>query len=487
MGMNVKIWEPVRFDTRWNEVKTGKFDNLRPSWDKKRVELCGNQEQYEQFIDQLKRKQAVDTGILERMYDLKRGVTETFVKEGFVDSYLQHGDTSIDQQELMNYLKDNFDAINFIFNFIKDERTLSVGYIKELHSLITRHQDTVEAVDSLGNIGRTDLLKGEFKKMPNNPRRPDGVVCEYCPPLQVDSEMDNLIKIFNNEMEDSHILVKTAFLHHAFTRIHPFQDGNGRIARLLASFVLIKDNLFPLSIDRDEKIAYIGSLEDADSGSYQSLVDLIADNQVKSMELALNLETVEKNSYNGVLKALNAKIVSKNNAAIQRQKTIANNMDAAFAVIKEQTEYYKNDLTAALGHEVAVDAEYCPQTGEKNHYYTYQISRYAKMHKYYFNSSLPRSWTRLRIVFDVTRKYQLVLSLHHYGFDNSAFALGGFIEKEQQQNSELHQNNEILNPLGVPPLVFSSERDISALKESICGQIEAVITATLAYIAEELP
>ncbi|MDR3602618.1 MAG: Fic family protein [Desulfosporosinus sp.] len=48
-----------------------------------------------------------------------------------------------------------------------------------------------------------------------------------------------MFSAFNNKLKYSHVLVKAAFLHHVFVQIHPFQDGNGRIARLLTSFVLI--------------------------------------------------------------------------------------------------------------------------------------------------------------------------------------------------------------------------------------------------------
>jgi len=155
---NQKIWHSVHFDRRWNDVKTIRFDNLRLSWDKKRTELSKNPELYERFLDRIKRKQAVDTGIIERMYDLKRGVTETLIEEGFSDSYLQHGDSNIDFKLLMHYLTDNFEALNYVFGFVKDDIELSVFYIRGLHELITRHQETTEAVDILGRMGQTPLL-----------------------------------------------------------------------------------------------------------------------------------------------------------------------------------------------------------------------------------------------------------------------------------------------------------------------------------------
>lgn len=67
----------------------------------------------------------------------------------------------------MKYLGDNFEAIDFIFDFVKNDRQLSVGYIKELHSLITRHQDSTEAIDQFGNRVKITLTKGQFKSSPN--------------------------------------------------------------------------------------------------------------------------------------------------------------------------------------------------------------------------------------------------------------------------------------------------------------------------------
>lgn len=61
------IWSSIKFDERWNSVKIEKFDIIYPSWEKRRVELQKNEEQYKRFMDQLKRKQAIDTGIIERI------------------------------------------------------------------------------------------------------------------------------------------------------------------------------------------------------------------------------------------------------------------------------------------------------------------------------------------------------------------------------------------------------------------------------------
>lgn len=352
---NRSIWSPIEFDVNWNAVKTEKFNNLFPAWERRRKELNKHPEQYKRFIDQLKRKQAIDTGIIEKMYDLKKGVTETFIKEGFVDSYLRHGDTDIAPGLLMEYLRDNFDAIDFIFDFVKNDRQLSVGFIKELHSLITRHQVWTDAIDQFGNHIKVALLKGQFKQLPNNPVR-DGVLYNYCPPEQVDVEMDKLVYIFNEKLKGSHVLVKAAFLHHAFVQIHPFQDGNGRIARLLASFVLIKEGLFPLSIDRDDRTKYIDALESADNHIYQPIIDVFANNQIASIERALNWKTVEDTTgYDNVLNMLSKKLSDYRVATAEQQnRRILDNMLSIFEVLKLQMEHLRSDLTQKLNATIDI-------------------------------------------------------------------------------------------------------------------------------------
>jgi fido (protein-threonine AMPylation protein) len=487
---NKSIWHPIEFDPEWNAVKTEKFDNIFPSWERRREELGKHPEQYKRFIDQLKRKQAIDTGIIERMYDLKKGVTETFIKEGFVDSYLRHGDTDIAPSLLMDYLRDNFDALDFVFDFVKNDRQLSVGYIKELHSLITQHQDSTDAIDQFGKRRKVGLLKGQFKQHPNNPMR-DGVIYTYCPPEQVDVEMDNLVYIFNSKLKGSHVLAKAAFLHHAFVQIHPFQDGNGRMARLLASFVLIKEGLFPLSIDRDDRTKYIDALENADNHVYQPIVDIFAYNQIASIERALNWKTVEDTAgYDNVLNVLNKKLSDYRVAAAELQnRRILNNMLGIFEVLKLKVEYFRKDLTQKLTATIGIG--FCAPDEAQSYYYARQIIDYANKFDYYANLSLYKCWARMFIEIDDTKKYRLVLSLHHYGYDSSTFAIGAFLSKaimeEPKNQSKGDAHGEYIDiPLGIPPLTMSSEKEVAELTSSIHQQVEISIMAALAYIANEL-
>ena len=85
------------------------------------------------------------------------------------------------------------------------------------------------------------LTKGARKTQGNYPVQ-GGDTYTYGPPGHVASEMDRLIDLYSCHVRNgvsSEVLA--AWLYHGFAQIHPFQDGNGRVARVLASLILLKD------------------------------------------------------------------------------------------------------------------------------------------------------------------------------------------------------------------------------------------------------
>ena len=69
--------------------------------------------------------------------------------------------------------------------------------------------------------------------------------------------------------------IESAWLHHRFTLIHPFVDGNGRVARCLATLVLLKHQWFPLVVTRGDRTEYLSALQEADQGDLGPLVMLV--------------------------------------------------------------------------------------------------------------------------------------------------------------------------------------------------------------------
>lgn len=133
-------------------------------------------------------------------------------------------------------------------------------------------------VDSLGRTGQRSLRRGVFKQYPNNPTRPDGRVHQYCPPEQVDSEiarLRNLYELYSSQPQQIHPVLCAAWLHHRFVHIHPFADGNGRVARALMNWHLIKADFLPIAITHDRRIPYLYALQQADAGDLLPFVEFL--------------------------------------------------------------------------------------------------------------------------------------------------------------------------------------------------------------------
>jgi len=302
----MEIWEPIQdLNTGWEEFASTELAGLKDAWREHRERLQGTKA-LEKFTKEQARQWSIETGIIENLYHIDRGITQMLVEKGLEASYIPHGTTHKSSEEIIRLLRDHQATLEGLHIFISQQRPLSTSYIKELHQALTRHQKTCDAFDQFGNLQQVRLLRGEWKKYPNNPSRESGVAHCYCPPEQVQSEMDSLLAMHLRHVEmQVPPEIEAAWLHHRFTQIHPFQDGNGRVARTLASLIFLRDNWFPLTIDRDQRIPYLDALEEADKGDLAPLAELFASNQSRELGKALVLmEEMEKPSIADTVAAI---------------------------------------------------------------------------------------------------------------------------------------------------------------------------------------
>ena len=149
-----------------------------------------------------------------------------------------------------------------------------------------RNQTHVDAVDQFGTRFQAQAQRGIWKTSPNNPTTVDGSIHEYAPVDFVQDEMDQLIAMHQRHMERGvRPEVEAAWLHHRFAQIHPFQDGNGRVARALATMMFLKAGYVPLVVrDDDHRERYLDALSLADAGDLKPLVDLFANIVSRDLE-----------------------------------------------------------------------------------------------------------------------------------------------------------------------------------------------------------
>lgn len=137
----------------------------------------------------------------------------------------------------------HFHCIDFVIDHASEK--LSEDFVKELHRIL--------------KSGTTDSTKswfkvGDYKKLPN-----EVAGIQTCPPQQVHTRMLHLIK----EYRDKKIKTLDDILdfHQKLELIHPFQDGNGRVGRLIMFKECLANNIVPFIITEDIKLFYYRGLQ----------------------------------------------------------------------------------------------------------------------------------------------------------------------------------------------------------------------------------
>ncbi len=135
------------------------------------------------------------------------------------------------------------EAIYYVEDIVKNNIKLSEQEIKNIHSLVTK--------------GIENINPGQYRTVPVFISG-----AEHIPPqpYMINPEMEKLMLWYKNS-NDLHPIEKSSILHGEFVKIHPFLDGNGRTARLLLNFELMKNHYLPIIIEKNERNIYYETLE----------------------------------------------------------------------------------------------------------------------------------------------------------------------------------------------------------------------------------
>lgn len=123
---------------------------------------------------------------------------------------------------------------------------LTEGFIKELHRVLK---------NGTSDSRQSWFAVGDYKKLPNEVGGKDTTL-----PENVAVEMKSLLSSYNAEKEKT--LEEILDFHYRFERIHPFQDGNGRVGRLILFKECLRNNIVPFIIDEELKMFYYRGLSE---------------------------------------------------------------------------------------------------------------------------------------------------------------------------------------------------------------------------------
>lgn len=210
---------------------------------------------------------------------LTQGETEMFLMEGLTAK----GKPLKDHLDLQGHSN----AINYLLAFIRNKETLTEASIRKLHEVLLVESYKVPAVTPDGLPTSKTVSLGQYKTQPNHVRTPTGELHYYAAPEDTSPKMHALMTWQREELENGviHPVEVAARFHHEFTAIHPFDDGNGRMARLLMNLLLMQKGYPPVVIRISERDEYLMLLREADRREPDDFLCFIAEHVIASLSL----------------------------------------------------------------------------------------------------------------------------------------------------------------------------------------------------------
>ena len=173
-------------------------------------------------------------------------------------------------------------AMGFIESSLRCGESIDRTLVCEINDLLTKHNE------SIPSRAEKAVASGIYKIEPNAVQLSDGEVLECIAPELVPAEMEELFQYC--EVSSAHPVVKAAIAHYNFVRIHPFQHGNGRGARILMSLILQHYSLPPAVIQVQDKEKYLDCLHRADQGNILPFIGFVADSLIQTMQMVLETD-----------------------------------------------------------------------------------------------------------------------------------------------------------------------------------------------------
>jgi Fic family protein len=171
---------------------------------------------------------------------------------------------------------------------------IDLDLVNLIHRIIMAHIDD----DSAGEFRRVDVgIRG----------------AEFSPPLsfEVEKKMKGLMKWYAEHEQKMHPVELATIFHQKFTEIHPFVDGNGRVARELVRQIFAMNGYPTIFIDRSSREEYLKSLDEGNKGNYKPLADFFVNNLVNVHHQLLDRAKSSMDSKSDVLDCKKCTVAKK--------------------------------------------------------------------------------------------------------------------------------------------------------------------------------
>ncbi|RAS58895.1 Fic family protein [Lentzea atacamensis] len=241
----------------------------------------------ERVNKRLARQAAAESVAVEGFYELKPGESRSIAVDAA--NWQQILSRQSDVGEML--FSSQLDAFDYVSLHIQEGSLVTERFVRELHEISCKAQDTYTVHVPNASGGYTEqqraLRKGEYKDEQNVVTQRGGNTFWYCPPELVPVEMSRFIdELRSSRFVEFQPQYQIAYAHYALVHIHPFSDGNGRVARALASYYSQLAFGVPFIVYSDRKQTYFQALEATGRGDWQMLTEYVEDRTILTLDFA---------------------------------------------------------------------------------------------------------------------------------------------------------------------------------------------------------
>ena len=180
-------------------------------------------------------------------------------------------------------------AIDHARQIASSEQMLGEGDVRDLNKILLKEPFYQNAETPDGRPTRKRIIPGQYKTHPNHVRTATGELHRFAEPEETPALMEVWTRDFRRDLTRIAypLPLFLAESHWSFVRIHPFDDGNGRTARMITNYVLLRRTLPPIVIKSEHRDRYISALQNADLGQVLPLARFMLENVLWSLAVAI--------------------------------------------------------------------------------------------------------------------------------------------------------------------------------------------------------
>jgi Fic family protein len=239
---------------------------------KKKLELLINEdrETFDRLLKDFFRTETTYSSNAIEGNTLSKIQTDVVINKGITIS----GKSIVEHLEAINHAR----AYDFVISGIENNSTLTERFIMDIQGIILENIDNKNS----GRYRNMQVrISGSSTILPNYQKVP------------------TLMEKFIEELKQIETpILQSLFAHYAIVTIHPFSDGNGRTARLVANFILMKNGYSPIIINKKDRLKYLKSLEMAQTRNLnQEYINFMLKCIEKSIDFSIKNYNKDSKSY----------------------------------------------------------------------------------------------------------------------------------------------------------------------------------------------